>query len=189
MTNERKVIREELKKRKAKGRPIPSGNDSESDIEFVDKDSPRPQKRRCLGAGMPARQRPQLHISIPTPTPSRVTTSISPSPLSSSLSDAPFFSPSTLQARWPRKWHAVDIVAGFDQLDDLCELDAQQRVPINLTSHLFTVYGCDIPASTYRDARNRWDKASQSLRNQVLDGGRTDSGLWTYLLSRVPLKG
>ena len=63
-----------------------------------------------------------------------------------------------------------------------------QRSSGSVAQRLIEVYGCKIPTSTYYDHRDRWAIASQSLRDKVIDGGRTPSGLWTYLASRVPLK-
>lgn len=76
---------------------------------------------------------------------------------------------------------------GFDKIDQLSQLDKSRRVPVNLSAHLFTVYGCEIPLNTYRDARSRWIRAPQSLRDRVL-GTQGPPESWSYLASRVPLK-
>ncbi|KDR69914.1 hypothetical protein GALMADRAFT_214722 [Galerina marginata CBS 339.88] len=200
-TQEHSVIRSQLKARKAKARPPPS--DSDSDVEVVDTLSPPPPKCPRIKEELvtPARLRPHLNVSIPlTPTFIDLTESpnlsMSPSPFTFSLShssESPIPSTSGFSshnaARWPRNWYAVDVVAGFKQIDNLVKQDTQCKVPGSLAHHLSAVFGCEVPVSTYRDARSRWEKASQALRDAVLEGGRTPSGLWTYLASRVPLKG
>jgi hypothetical protein len=83
--------------------------------------------------------------------------------------------------RWPKDWYAVDIVAGFNQLDNLSKLDSQRRVLSDVAGRLSSVFGCNIPLSTYYDTRKQWNNASHSLRDKVLDAGKTPFGLWTYL--------
>ncbi|KAF8958476.1 hypothetical protein BDZ97DRAFT_1841616 [Flammula alnicola] len=184
---------------KAKGTVLPPGENTDSDAEFIDMPT-SPRKRRRINQMAPSCQRPQLSIVIPT-SPSVIDLSDSPSSIPSfspfpSLS--PLLSPSSSVAspspktpRWPQKRYAVDIVAGFYQMDELSLLDERNHVradPSVLSSRLADVFGCNIPHSTYYDARSRWDKASQALRDKVTNGGRTPSGLWSYLASRVPLK-
>lgn len=83
---------------------------------------------------------------------------------------------------------AISIVSGFQKVDQLLKLDKSNQVPSSLSAHLHTVYGCDVPVSTYRDARKWWTKALQSLRDYVLDPEHNPLELWSYLASRVPLK-
>ena len=203
MPTERSAIREMLKDLKGKGKSvdIPLMEDSNSDIEVVN--TPRPLKRRRIKqepVRTPLQQRPQLSITIPT-TPTILSssseiieilhdspqspTSFSPFPLLSPISTptSSLHSPSPTLPRWPQGRYAVDIVAGFKRMDKLL-----QRNSGSVSQRLIEVYGCKIPTSTYYDHRDRWAIASQSLRDKVMDGGRTPSGLWTYLASRVPLK-
>ena len=203
MPTERSAIREMLKDLKGKGKSvdIPVMDGSNSDIEIVN--TPRPLKRRRIKQEpiSPPLQRPQISITIPT-TPTILSsseiieifdspqspTSFSPFPLLSPISPistptSSLHSPSPTLPRWPQGRYAVDIVAGFERMDKLL-----QRSSGSVTQRLIEVYGCKIPTSTYYDHRDRWAIASQSLRDKVMDGGRTPSGLWTYLASRVPLK-
>jgi hypothetical protein len=205
MPTERSAIREMLKDLKGKGKSvdIPLMEDSNSDIEIVN--TPRPLKRRRIKQPeepvSPPLQRPQLSITIPTtptilpsseiieiPDSPQSPTSFSPFPLLSPISTptSSLHSPSpTLprrDPRWPQGRYAVDIVAGFEHMDKL--LQRTERSSGSVTQRLIEVYGCKIPTSTYYDHRDRWAIASQSLRNKVMDGGRTPSGLWTYLASR-----
>ena len=205
MPAERSAIREMLKdlKWKGKGVDIPLMEGSNSDIEIFN--TPRPLKRRRItGKQEPISsplQRPQLSITIPTtptilpsseiieiPDSPQSPTSFSPfsllSPISTPTSSLHFPSPTQATLpRWPQGRYAVDIVAGFERMDKLL-----QRSSGSVAQRLIEVYGCKIPTSTYYDHRDRWAIASQSLRDKVIDGGRTPSGLWTYLASRVPLK-
>ena len=203
MPAERSAIREMLKDQKGKGKsvdiPLMEGSNS-NDIEIVN--TPRPLKRRRITVKQEPIsspfQRPQISITIPTtPTvlPSSEIIEIPDSPQSpTSFSPFPLFSPistptssldlpSPTLPRWPQGRYAVDIVAGFERMDKLL-----QRSSGSVAQRLIEVYGCKIPTSTYYDHRDRWAIASQSLRDKVMDGGRTPSGLWTYLASRVPLK-
>ena len=205
MPAERSAIHEMLKdlKWKGKGVDMPLMEGSNSDIEIFN--TPRPLKRRRItGKQEPISsplQRPQLSITIPTtpiilpsseiieiPDSPQSPTSFSPFPLLSPISTptSSLHLPSPTQAtlpRWPQGRYAVDIVAGFECMDKLL-----QRSSGSVAQRLIEVYGCKIPTSTYYDHRDRWAIASQSLRDKVIDGGRTPSGLWTYLASRVPLK-
>jgi hypothetical protein len=199
MPTEHSTIREMLKdlKGKEKGVAIPLVEDSNSEVEIIN--TPKPLKRRHINQELitPSRQCPQLSITIPTtPTihPSEIIdisespqspTSFSPFPLLSPILTpmSSLHSPSPTLPRWPQGRYAVDIVAGFERMDKLF-----QSTSGSVAQRLIEVYGCKIPTSTYYDHRDRWAIASQSLHDKVMDGGRTPSGLWTYLSSRVPLK-
>ena len=199
MPTERSAIREMLKGLKGKGNsgPIPLVEDSNSEVEIVN--TPRPLKhRRIKQEPISPPRRPQLSITIPTtptilpsseiieiPDSPQSPTSFSPFPLLSPISTptSSLHSPSPTLPRWPQGRYAVDIVAGFQRMDKLLQSSSG-----SVSQRLIEVYGCKIPTSTYYDHRDRWAIASQTLRDKVIDGGRTPSGLWTYLASRVPLK-
>jgi hypothetical protein len=80
--------------------------------------------------------------------------------------------------------YAVDVVDGLMKMDDSTLIS---RFPQQ--SHRFRhVFGCDFKASTYGDQKRRWKRATEEQRQAVLDGGRTPLGLWSVIVSNVPLK-
>jgi hypothetical protein len=199
MPLERSAIREALKTVKQKER---AHNDSDSDTELLSITSSPPRKRPCIRSVpmTPTRPHQPLRITIPD-TSLNSGPSNSPQTTPVTLSPNPFLVfPSALVqsiqppslpskgSRWPHMRSAVSIVSGFQRIDQLSQLDKVNQVPVDLLAHLRTIYGCDIPINTYRDARSRWNKAPQYLRDYVLDPERMPLELWSYLASRVPLK-
>ena len=78
------------------------------------------------------------------------------------------------EARWPDGMYTIDMARGFHQLD--------QGGTSVLKARLFTVFGREIPISTYRDQRRRWKALTQRQRDELQAAGRVPAGLW----SRVP---
>lgn len=117
---------------------------------------------------------------------------LSPFPFPLSTPSSPStWSPSPSPS-WPIGCYAIDMMNGFARVDKLMKT----KPPANdrhgrkqrLMEHVKTVFGVAIPYSTYRDQRTKWHRAPQTLRDKVIEGGHTPSGLWGYLASRVPLK-
>jgi len=88
--------------------------------------------------------------------------------------------------RWPADWYAIDIVNGFKAVDDGAPHGKESSE--SMMARVNRIYGCNIPYSTFNDQRNRWRRAPQSLREEVLAVGRTPSGLWSNLVRSVRLK-
>ena len=70
--------------------------------------------------------------------------------------------------------YAINMARGFHQLD--------QGGTSVLKACLFTVFGREIPISTYRDQRRRWKALTQRQHDELQAAGRVPAGLW----SRVP---
>jgi len=77
--------------------------------------------------------------------------------------------------RWPAHYHAIDVVAFFDDVDNH---------PKETTEHIFAQHFPDtrFRRTTYYDNRSRWTSAKPSIKTQVLEGRRSSKGLWSYFL-------
>ncbi|KAH9950175.1 hypothetical protein B0H21DRAFT_889327 [Amylocystis lapponica] len=78
---------------------------------------------------------------------------------------------------WPRDYHAVDVVEGFE----VCDAAKTRREPVKQAFEDY--FKVKWNRSTYYDHRKRWDDASQEVRDALLLAGRSDDGLWSVLMS------
>jgi len=69
--------------------------------------------------------------------------------------------------------YAIDMARGFHQLD--------QGGPDVLKARLFSVFGREIPVSTYRDQRRNWKALTQRQRDDLKAAGRVPAGLWSHV--------
>jgi hypothetical protein len=81
----------------------------------------------------------------------------------------------TTRRRWPAHYHAIDVVAFFDDVDNH---------PKETTEHIFAQHFPDTEfrRTTYYDNRSRWTTAKPSIKTRVLDGRRSLKGLWSHFL-------
>ena len=69
--------------------------------------------------------------------------------------------------------YAVDMAQGFHQLD-------QGGMGV-LKARLFTVFGQEIPVSTYRDQHRNWKALTQRQRDELKAVGHVLAGLWSQV--------
>ena len=186
-TAERTVLRQ---KTKGKGRVGVDGQNQDSDIEILDEPSSSPMKRRqdhdMEIANGPKRRRV---TASPDSSPSLPSSPIAISPVHDVFPWTHIHNPlepPTLCRRWPADWHVVDIVDGLKAVDDSAPQGKESSE--SMMARVNRIYGCTIPYSTFNDQRNRWRRAPQSLREEVLAAGRTPSGLWSHFARSVRLK-
>ena len=82
------------------------------------------------------------------------------------------------ERHWPSDYHVVDI-AGC-----LCECSAQTTLKKNWSHTQKTVFKEIFPVArfvpaTFTDQKNLWRLASNSLRDESIEAGRTKQGLWS----------
>jgi len=211
IAGERAGVRRKLQQRKVEPpRFLVNLSDDDTDeIEFVESprikrhaedavDLNRPSQRQCSQLAGPSTPRSQplsfAYHDTPVPfSPSPPITTISPRPASSPCS--PFSHSSSIttmspqpaspallaediyvpdETRWPDGMYAINMARGFHRVD--------QGGTSVLKARLFTVFGREIPISTYRDQCRRWKALTQRQRDELQAAGRVPAGLW----SRVP---
>ena len=173
---------------KQKGRAVDTPSDSEVEIiewpssfnhlPDFNVDGPSTVKRRRIDNST----EPPLSLLSPLSSPIPSLASIADTP-PCPISPSP---PLASRCRWPADWFAIDIVNGFRAIDASAPLGKETRE--HLMSRVCRIYNCHIPYTTYNDQRQRWKKAPQSLREQVLAAGQTPLGLWSTFVREVPLK-
>lgn len=75
--------------------------------------------------------------------------------------------------KWPEGMYTIDMARGFHQID--------QKGDGILKARLFSIFGREIPLSTYRDQRRNWKALSQRRRDELKAYGRVPAGLWSYV--------
>lgn len=85
-------------------------------------------------------------------------------------------------SKWPNGRYTIDIVKGLREMRTTYK-DLRQQ------DQFTSVFG-DVPwvPSTYHNAVERWRRAPEELRVQLLVAGRTPAGLWDLLRKEVRLK-
>jgi hypothetical protein len=75
--------------------------------------------------------------------------------------------------QWPHGMFTVDMKKAFLLVDsvDLKGLKLQERVNL--------VLGINVPLRTFQEQKLHWKSASERQRQQFVDAGRCDAGLWT----------
>ncbi|KAF8165810.1 hypothetical protein B0H34DRAFT_805105 [Crassisporium funariophilum] len=193
IAGERAGVRHELEKRKKE--PPPFLVDISDDDEVMIVKSPhlkrlaeddddintRPSQRQRLqlaGPSHPHVLSPTLfdhHCDNPTLSPfSRSSSITTTSPCPSSPTPLPIEIHVPEGCKWPEGMYAIDMARGFHQID--------QGGEGLLKARLFTIFGREIPITTYRDQCRRWKALTQSQRDQLKAFGRIPAGLW----ARVP---
>ncbi|KAJ7599945.1 hypothetical protein C8J56DRAFT_1072663 [Mycena floridula] len=85
-------------------------------------------------------------------------------------------------ASWPGDFYVVDIIDFFDKAK---QKKRRQGQPIH---KLFTAhFNKPWTNSTFYDNRGRWEKASQGARDQALQAGLSQAGLWSAFAAENPL--
>ena len=126
----------------------------------------------------------------------QTSTSSMPSSSSSSSSDVPSLTVPSSTSRqplllptstkrsekWPNNEYTVDVIAGMEAMDkvEIQHLHISQRFELTFQRPFVR--------TTFNDARQRWCKASPTLRNTLLQAGRTPAGRWDLLTRAVKLK-
>jgi len=124
---------------------------------------------------------PPVKVEYPSPSPliRQQSTSRSTSDQSnvfdSDSSDSYRIPSKTTQCHWPAHYHAIDVVAFFDDVDNH---------PKETTKHIFAQHFPDTEfrRTMYYDNCSRWMSAKPSIKTQVLDGRHSPKGLWSYFL-------
>ena len=124
---------------------------------------------------------PRIKVEYPSPSPlirwqsTSRSTSDQSNVFDSDSSDSYRIPSKTTRHRWPAHYHAIDVVAFFDDVDNH---------PKETTEHIFAQHFPDTKFrhTTYYDNRSQWTSAKPSIKTQVLDGRCSPKGLWSYFL-------
>jgi len=83
--------------------------------------------------------------------------------------------------RWPSDYHVVDVA---NVLEACAPPPPGMTIARVFESHVFQTF----KPSTFYDARDRWNIASQEDHDMFENYGHSDEGLWSAFASRVPMK-
>ncbi|KAF8972916.1 hypothetical protein BDZ97DRAFT_1778362 [Flammula alnicola] len=194
MAGERAGVRQKLQKRKIDPPPF-LVNLSDDDDEVMIVEPPRPKRHAEDDVdinGRPSQRQcshlagPSIPLSPSPPPPSLYCdTSISFSPFSRSSSittmsprpPSPTPAPDDIYVpegfKWPEGMYAIDMARGFHRID--------QGGDGVLKDRLFTIFGRQIPITTYRDQRRNWKALTQRRRDELKAFGRVPAGLWSLV--------
>lgn len=196
MAGERVSVRQKLLQRKTELPPfLVSLSDNDDEVIIVEGPSrpkrhaeddvdinSRPSQRRCsqlAGPSTPCPPSPSLSslqfndMSIPF---SPLSQSSSLTTMSShATSESPPSAPEDIYVprgvNWPEGMYVIDMARGFHRID--------QGGKGILKARLFTVFGREIPISTYRDQRRYWKALTQEQRDKLIACGHASAGLWS----------
>ena len=196
MAGERSGIRRMIEKRKT-GPPLPYLVNLSDDDEVVIVEQSRPKRHADDNTIIDDRpsQRQRSHLASPSTPHPRSTPPTSPY-CDSPISFSPFSRSSSITTmspgptnvtpipeveeiyvpegfKWPEGMYTIDMARGFHQID--------QGGDGILKARLFSIFGREIPLSTYRDQRRNWKALSQVRHDQLKAYGRVPAGLWSHV--------
>ncbi|KAL0061740.1 hypothetical protein AAF712_011413 [Marasmius tenuissimus] len=94
------------------------------------------------------------------------------------------FIPEINPHKWPQSYHAVDIAFFFQMVKNMKQSDTDLK---NLFGDSFPAVD-GFPRSNIYNHLDRWKRASEALRQEMLNAGRTEQGLWKVFMSKTKPK-